>query len=101
VLKRIIPLVKRNYSDNMGVKHFRLYMPGKACDHKPFMWIMSVKDRQSRLTGWRIQLEEYDYEVLYKKVALNINADALSRMDMFVKDGTKISAINIEETDTS
>jgi hypothetical protein len=49
-------------------------------DHKPLTWIMNVKDPGSRLLRWWIKLEEYDYEVGYKKGALNTNADALSRI---------------------
>ena len=49
-------------------------------DHKPLTWIMNVKDPGSRLLRWRIKLEEYDYEVVYQKGALNTNADALSRI---------------------
>ncbi len=42
---------------------------------------MSVKDPGSRLLRWRIKLEEYEYEVVYRKGALNTNADALSRIN--------------------
>jgi hypothetical protein len=53
-----------------GIKHFRPYLYGRrfkvVSDHKPLTWIMSVKDPGSRLPRWRIQLEEYDYEIVYK-----------------------------------
>jgi hypothetical protein len=39
---------------------------------------MNIKDWGSRLLRWRIKLEEYDYEIIYKKGILNTNADALS-----------------------
>jgi hypothetical protein len=83
---------ERNYSTSekellavvWGVKHFRPYLYGRKfkipSDHKPLMWIMNVKDPGSRLLRWRIKLEEYDYEIIYKKGALNTNADALSRI---------------------
>ena len=29
---------------------------------------------------WRLLMEEYDYEVIYKKGSLNSNADSLSRL---------------------
>ena len=41
---------------------------------------MNVKDPGSRLLRWRIKLEEYDYKVVYRKGALNTNADGLSRI---------------------
>jgi transposase InsO family protein len=68
-----------------GMKYFRPYLFGRAftvvTDHKPLTWIMSVKDPGSRLLKWRIKMEEYEYEVVYKKGALNTNADALSRIN--------------------
>jgi hypothetical protein len=65
-----------------GIRHYRPYLYGRkfkiASDHKPLLWIMNIKDSGSRLLRWRIKLEEYDYEIIYKKGALNTNADALS-----------------------
>jgi len=69
-----------------GVKYFRPYLYGRrfkiASDHKPLTWIMNVKDPGSRLIRWHIKLEEYDYEIVYKKGSLNTNADALSRINV-------------------
>jgi hypothetical protein len=53
----------------------------RLCDHKPLSWIMSVKDLSFRLLTWRIQLEEYDYEVMHKPGAQNSNSDVLSKID--------------------
>lgn len=39
-----------------------------------------MKDPGSRLLRWRIKLQECDNEVVYRKGALNTNADALSRI---------------------
>jgi hypothetical protein len=44
-------------------------------DHKSLTWIMNVKDPGSRLLRWRIKLEDYDYEVVYRKGALNTKVD--------------------------
>jgi hypothetical protein len=67
-----------------GIKHFRPYLYGRnikiASDHRPLLWIMNIKYPGSRLLRWRIKLEEYDYEIVYKKGALNTNEDALSRI---------------------
>jgi hypothetical protein len=74
---------ERNYSTSekkllavvWGVKHFRTYLYDRklkiASDHKPLMWIMDIKDTGSRLLRWRIKVEEYDYEIVYKKGALS------------------------------
>ncbi|KMQ88697.1 enzymatic polyprotein endonuclease reverse [Lasius niger] len=63
--------------------HFRPYLYGRTftivTDHKPLIWLHSIKDPTSRLWKWRTKLAEYDYEIKYKKGTLNNNADALSR----------------------
>jgi hypothetical protein len=67
-----------------GVRYFRPYLYGTkftiVTDHKPLTWIVSVKDPGSRLLRWRLKLEEYDYEIVYKRGVANTNADALSRV---------------------
>jgi hypothetical protein len=90
---RSLNMAERNYSTSekellvivRSTKHFRPYLYGRkfkiTTDHKPLMWIMNVKDPSSRLLRWRIKLEEYDYEIIYKKGALNTNANALSRVN--------------------
>ena len=73
-----------------GMRYFRPYLYGRTftvvADHKPLTWIMIIKDPGSRLLRWRIRLEEYDYEVVYRKGALNTNADALSRISSFTEE---------------
>lgn len=41
---------------------------------------MNVKDPNSRLMRWRLKLEEFDYEILYKSGKTNTNADSLSQI---------------------
>lgn len=66
-----------------AVKHFRPYLYGRkfmiVTDHKPLVWLKSVKDRYSRLARWDEELTEYIYEIIYKAGKINLNADALSR----------------------
>lgn len=66
-----------------SVSQFRPYLYGKrfklVTDHKPLVWIHTSKDPTSRLTRWRLRLEEYEYEVVHKAGKMNVNADALSR----------------------
>lgn len=67
-----------------SVKHFRPYLYGRkfviVTDHKPLTWLFNVKDPGSRLVRWRLILEEYDYDIIYKPGKINNNADALSRI---------------------
>ena len=89
---RSLNYAERNYSNTekellaivWGVRYFRPYLYGTkftiVTDHKPLTWIVSVKDLGSRLLRWRIKLEEYQYEIVFKKGVANTNADALSRI---------------------
>jgi hypothetical protein len=61
------------------------------------MWIMNVKDPGSRLMRWRIKLVEYDYKVVYKKGALNTNADALSRIHRLSLENKVDLGVEIDE----
>jgi len=76
-----------------ATKYFGPYLYGRrfkvVSDHKPLVWIMNVKDPGSRLMRWRIQLTEYDYEIVHRSGAQNTNANALSR----------ISSVNTVEED--
>lgn len=73
-----------------GVKTFRPYLYGRKfriiTDHRPLVWLFNVKDPGSRLIRWRLKLEEYDYEIIYKQGKLNSNADALSRFPVNTLD---------------
>jgi hypothetical protein len=55
----------------LATEYFRPYLYDRmfkfVSDHKPLVWVMNVKDPGSRLFRWRIHLEEYDYESVYKK----------------------------------
>ena len=66
-------------------KYFRPYLFGQkfkiVTDHKPLTWLFSLKEPNSKLVRWRLKLEEYDYEIVYKKGTKNTNADALSRIE--------------------
>jgi hypothetical protein len=83
-----------------GVKYYRPFLLGRKfkiiSDHKPLKWIMNVKDPGSRLLRWRIRLEEYDYEIVYKPGKQNANADALSRIGAFRKEGEGPEEIDAE-----
>lgn len=69
---------------------------------------MSFKEPNSKLVRWKLQLLEFDFEVIYKKGSQNVVADALSRVqiDVNVNDHESIVASagdtihsSLEETD--
>ena len=49
-------------------------------------WLFSLKDANSKLVRWRLKLEEFDYEIVYKTGKTNTNADALSRVEIHTKE---------------
>lgn len=49
-------------------------------DHKPLLWMLSLKDPTSRLIRWQVRLSEFNFSVVYKPGKYNSNADALSRI---------------------
>jgi hypothetical protein len=67
-----------------GCKYFRQYLYNRTftivTNHRPLTWIFNVKDPSSRFLKWRLKLEEYKCEVVYKKGSNNTNADALSKI---------------------
>lgn len=69
-----------------ATKYFRPYLFGRKfviiTDHKPLQYLFNVKEPSSRLLRWRLKLEEFDYEIKYKKGKQNLNADALSRVEI-------------------
>jgi hypothetical protein len=77
--------------------HFRPYLYVRkfkiVSDHKHLTWIMSVKGPGSRLMKLRIQLEEYDYEIIYKPGVQNSKADSLSRIGTFAKECVEFGEI--------
>lgn len=83
-----------------AVKTFRPYLYGTkffiVTDHRPLLWVMNVKDPGSRLVRWRLKLEEYQYEIVYKQGILNSNADALSRIPINVINTQNLNKFSYE-----
>lgn len=67
-----------------SIKYFRPYIYGRTftimTDHKPLIYLFSLKDPSSRLLKFRLALEEYNFKILYVPGKNNSVADALSRI---------------------
>ncbi|WP_253302428.1 reverse transcriptase domain-containing protein [Wolbachia endosymbiont of Psylliodes chrysocephala] len=67
-------------------KMFRSYLFGRkfsvVTDHRSLVWLFKLREPNSKLVRWRLKLEEFDYDVIYKKGKANTNADALSRISI-------------------
>ncbi|KAL4084015.1 hypothetical protein QTP88_029331 [Uroleucon formosanum] len=78
-----------------GVKTFRPYLFGQQfniiTDHRALVWLFNLKDPGSRLTRWRLKLEEHQYTIHYKPGTNNTNADSLSRINQVVTRSSKAS----------
>ena len=88
-----------------AVKRLRQYLLGKRfiiqTDHQALKWLKNVKDPSSRFMRWRLKLEEYDYDIEYKKGKENQAADALSRIYPLTDDAPDetptLQSLNIDE----
>lgn len=68
-----------------ATKYFRPYLFGRKfkvqTDHRPLVWLNSLKEPNSKLQRWKIKLNEYDFEIEYIKGKENYVADFLSRLE--------------------
>lgn len=78
-----------------GVKYFRPYLYGRKfkiqTDHRPLVYLFSMRDPSSRLLKFRLCLEEYNYVIEYIKGQCNSAADALSRITVTSDELSSIS----------
>ncbi|GFX28704.1 retrovirus-related Pol polyprotein from transposon 17.6 [Trichonephila clavipes] len=62
---------------------FRPFLLGRKfkvfTDHKPLAGFLSNKNPSSKILGWKLALEEFNYDIHYIKGSLNSVADHLSR----------------------
>lgn len=67
-----------------ALRLFRPFIYGRRCtivtDHQALVWIMNNKNPASRLFRWKLELSEYDFDIIHKPGIMNANADALSRI---------------------
>jgi len=88
---RVLNRAERNYyvtrrellSIIESIKAFHHYLYGRKflvrTDHASLKWLLSFKDVKGQLARWIEKLQQYDFEVTYRKGKLHANADGLSR----------------------
>jgi hypothetical protein len=73
-----------------SLKQFRHYVLGKKfllqTDHIALESIRKTKDLSGRMARWILVLQEYEFDVQYRKGKENANADALSRLPVDTVD---------------
>jgi len=67
-----------------GIRHFRGYLEGYQfsviTDHQALRWLRGIESPTGRLARWMLELQQYTFEVKYRRGKLNRVADALSRL---------------------
>lgn len=85
-----------------GIQFFRPYLYGRkftvVTDHRPLISLFSHKNPSSKLTRIRLELSDYDFNIVYKKGANNTNADALSRIQIDSETLKEMIPHEIDET---
>ena len=66
-----------------ALKQFRHYLLGRrfqlVTDHAPLQWL-SAQKMEGMLCRWALAMQEYNFQIVYRKWVLNGNADVLSRL---------------------
>jgi hypothetical protein len=88
---RLLTSAEQNYSPTEGgclalvwaVQKYRIYLDGRKfivyADHAALQWLNTKRHENSKLERWAMQLQEFTYEIRYKKGEENLVADCLSR----------------------
>lgn len=67
-----------------AILYFKPYVYGRhfkiKTDHRPLVYLFSLKNPTSKLNRMRLEIEEFDFEVVYVPGKQNSVADALSRV---------------------
>jgi hypothetical protein len=63
-----------------GIKYFHTYLYGtKFTDHIALSWLNHTPIQNGRLARWAMYLQEYDFNIVYRKGKHHGNVDAVSR----------------------
>ena len=89
---RHLEKAERNYSATaretlaavFGCEHFTQYLQGRKfllrTDHNPLVWLRNMKSPKRPYNGWIVRLEQFDYDIQYRRGKDHINADFNSRI---------------------
>jgi len=94
-----------------GIRHFRGYLEGYQfsviTDHQALRWLREIESPTGRLARWMLELQQYTFDVKYRRGKLNRVADALSRLPAVqaarepVARGTTNSSVECANAPTS
>ncbi|KAG5864784.1 hypothetical protein JTB14_006608 [Gonioctena quinquepunctata] len=72
----------RRSSNSHGKENTEGYHFVVQTDHLSLKWVQSIKTPSGRIARWAMYLQQFDFEVRYRKGCLNKVADALSRQPL-------------------
>lgn len=82
-----------------GLRKMRHYLEGYqfrvVTDHQSLKWLKSIENPAGRLARWSLYLQQFDFDIIYRKGSLNKVADALSRAP---QEGTEEEEEALQET---
>ena len=91
-ISRVLRDAEKNYSATereclaliWAIKKFRPYLEGynftAIIDHSSLKWLNNLKEPTGRLARWAIELQQWDFDLQYRKGCFNYVPDALSRI---------------------
>ena len=60
-------------------------------------YLRTLKNPSPKIARWLLQLEEYDYSIIYMEGKSNANAGIMSRLPMYDEEEQAVQAIDIIE----
>ncbi|XP_043865494.1 LOW QUALITY PROTEIN: uncharacterized protein LOC122757455 [Drosophila mojavensis] len=69
-----------------AIRKMRCYLEGYrfdvVTDHLALKWLNSIESPTGRIARWALELQQYQFDIRYRRGSLNVVADALSRQPM-------------------
>ncbi|XP_045482795.1 uncharacterized protein LOC123686605 [Harmonia axyridis] len=105
-VSRTLNAAEKNYSVSekeclaivFAIEKLRPYLEGfrftVISDHMSLKWLNSIKSPSGRIARWAVFLQQFDFEVQYRRGSLNKLADSLSRNPL-----PTLNCVQLKETD--
>ncbi|KAH8241715.1 hypothetical protein KR032_007125, partial [Drosophila birchii] len=81
-----------------AVRKMRCYIEGYKfeviTDHQALKWLNSINNPTGRIARWALELQQYQYDVHYRRGAQNLVADAHSRQPLPVAQQAQVQGSN-------